>query len=132
MPLEVGARLGQVDAPHADAADAELVPHEVVERDPDDDEVAAGLHLLELDLVLGARAGDRFALDQRHRPLGVLEPPARVLAGLDRVAVTLEATAGEGTDAVARGCIGSPSAGATKMATTRPTNVGRSWSMGSG
>ena len=45
----------EVDAPHADAADAELPPHEVVERDPYDDEVAAGLHLLELDLVLGTR-----------------------------------------------------------------------------
>ena len=91
--LEVHARLGQVVAAHADPADGELPADEVVHGHALRDQVPARLLLGELDPVLVARAGDGLTFDQRDGALADLR--ARVLAGFDRIPVTVEPLARE-------------------------------------
>ena len=100
QPLEVCARLGQLEAAQHDIADAEGAADEMVEGHALGHEVAARLVLADLDLVLAAGGGDGLALDESDGALAVVVG-ARVLAFAGGVAVTVEADARGRFDACA-------------------------------
>src|SRR5690349_10007896 len=69
-PLQLGARLAQLDAEAFDVADAEALPDELVDVDTARDDVAAGFPRLNRDPVLTLHRLHRFGGDERQGRAG--------------------------------------------------------------
>src|SRR5262249_18400564 len=90
--LEVGARLGELDAHAADVADPELVPDQVAQVQAPDCQVAPRVARLDVQPgVLGIRLLDRLGRDERDPAAARAVGP---LADAGVVAIALEPAAG--------------------------------------